>query len=70
MSSDESLVDESNAIHVSGKSKSAKSRDSGIEEMVTNWFLTSQRLFYRQWHFTLEAIMLSDICDWSILMPY
>ena len=33
--SDESLVDESNAIHVGQKSKSAKSRDSGIGEMVS-----------------------------------
>ena len=35
ISSDENLVDESNAVHVGPKSKSAKSRDSGIGEMVS-----------------------------------
>ena len=34
LSSDETPVNENNAIVISEKSKSAKSRDSGIEEMV------------------------------------
>ena len=34
------------------------------------WFLFRQRLFYRQWHFTLALYFPLNVCDWSILVTF